>query len=267
MKYLTTSTLFRPWALSVLFIALALSQTFVTHFSSTLSFDLIQFLDLSAFYLIPVLLWLGLFAISRRALPRFLLSRPLSMIALVVLGLLIVPLHRAFSLAIDFGLRFSTGLIDRIDGSLLREIYPHFLSSLPENYLIYLLFVALILIIDREPKRDKRIRVKSTEGYHWVDTYNLEAIYSDRNYVILQCDDERIKCRMTSRTAENLFSKYGITRVHRSVLIRPSKLVGVKYLGDQCYQFFTSSGKAYTSSARYKRQVERLIDRNSSLLN
>lgn len=246
------------WSITSLFIFLALSQTLAAHFSLTQSFDAIQFVDLSAFYIIPILLWLFIFFTCRHLIVGKLINSCKSIFIILGMGLVIVPLHRAISLFIDFGSRYLLGLVDSLDTELLLTIYPHFVSSLPENYLIYLLFIGISFIVQSAESSTNKVRIKTTIGYNWIDVDQLEAIYSDRNYVVLQLSDGQIRSRMTSQMAQQLFSSHGVIRIHRSVIINPALLASVSYIGDQCYQLKTVTGKVYSSSARFKSEVQRL---------
>ncbi|MEQ9297391.1 MAG: LytTR family DNA-binding domain-containing protein [Cyclobacteriaceae bacterium] len=266
MNDLSIRTSQRPWLVAVLFILLAMAQTFVSHYSMNGGFDFAQFLDLSAFYLIPIAMWLGIYEMFRKTLLRRIISTPISLVAILGMGFIIVPVQRALSLAVDFGFRYIFGLVDHLDRELLMEIYPYFLSSLPENYLIYLLLVGVTFMLQSSQVTDHRVRIKSVVGYSWIHAEQVQAVHSDRNYVVLETDNERIKCRMTISAAEELFSKHGHVRIHRSIIINPLSIVSMRYIGDQCYELKLASGRVYSSSARYKSQVEELIARNSSLV-
>lgn len=246
------------WSIASLFILLALSQTIAAHVSLRQSFDTVELMDLSAFYIIPMLLWLLVFYAFRRLLVGKLIHSRKSVSIILGMGIVIAPALKAISLVIDFGLRNLFGLIDYLDTELLIAVYPHFVSSLPENYLIYLLFIGISLIVQSTESSANKLRIKTTTGYNWINVDQLEAIYSDRNYVVLQLSDGQVRSRMTSQMAQQLFSSHGVIRIHRSVIINPTLLASVSYIGDQCYQLKTVTGKVYSSSARFKSEVQRL---------
>ncbi|GEM_PF-3612032 len=267
MTNLSQSDTLRDCSIAAFLILLAFAQTLTAHASLTIGFSLVKILDLSVYYIIPALLWTSFYFWLRTSLIKLLNQRRVTILAMVGFGIVIVPLQRILSLAVDFGLRYTFGLIERVDSALIAEIAPHFVASLPENFLIYLLLIALLFWTRSITTLPSRLKLKSVEGWHWIEIADLEAVCSDKNYVIFKLGGEDVRCRLTSKEAESMLRDYEIIRIHRSLLINPKLVRSVKGIGDDCFQLKSTSGKIYTSSARYKNQIEQVLLGSLSLQN
>src|SRR5580658_9349032 len=105
-----------------------------------------------------------------------------------------------------------------------------------------------------------RIAIKSNGRILFLDPRDLVAVQAEGNYVLLQREAGSYLLRESISVIAEKLKPYGFVRIHRSVLVNTSFVQEIRPCDTGEYQLCLKSGKQYTVTRTYKKNLRSLAE-------
>lgn len=117
----------------------------------------------------------------------------------------------------------------------------------------------LLQSLDKSAKPLKRVMVKSSERYFFLNAGEIDWIESDGNYVRIHSGEENYMLRETMKNMEDKLDSDTFFRIHRSTIVNIDKVKELEQWFHGDYKVIMKTGEELTMSRNYKEMLQRFV--------